>query len=422
MRRSLFGHRDARRLWLAGAFLSAAMWMLNIAAALHVLAAAGTGRLALVQLAGTLPALLLMPVAGLAADRLPVRGLALGSAGVQAAAAAGMALSSQAGDLRVFAALFALQGTAMAFWAPARQQWPYGVLKDSVAEPELRQRANAAIGSVNGAMIVVGAVGAGLVSVWSPAGAIGVTAALTALAFAVLTRVRAPEPTWAGTPNAGLRAHLRSFASGVGEGFAAARRHRLAHSVIWIGIAWGFIGGGYTVMVSGRIVEDIGAGSLAVAIAFTCDGLAVLAATIFAGRLPRRLHLSAWALAYVVQGLGWAAFFLAPGLAGALACLVVMRLASGMIIALDTTLLLETVPAEFRGRVTSVHLTTYNAMSRLSLAALGAALGWAGLTVLGTATGLLSAAFGAVWWFAAGRRVRGDYLAAAGTVPARAAR
>jgi len=38
MRRGPFGHRDARRPQPAGAFLSAAMWMLYIAVAQDVLA------------------------------------------------------------------------------------------------------------------------------------------------------------------------------------------------------------------------------------------------------------------------------------------------------------------------------------------------------------------------------------------------
>lgn len=409
MRRGRFIDHDVRRLWSAAAWLSAAMWMLQISVALHVVAVAGTAMLAAVQLAGVLPALLLMPVAGLAADRMRLRPLLLWAVAVQAVAIVGMAVGAQAGSLAVLASLYAVQSLAMAFWPAARQQWLYGLVG-----PESWQRVNAMFGSLGGIMTIVGAVAAGLVSAWSPVAAIGGAALLMVVGAAQLARVRPPTPVAQPDPvDAQVRARLRSFATGLREGFGAARRYPLARSVIWIGIAWGFIGGGYTVMLNGHVVEDLGGDGATVAVVFVCDGLAVLAGTVLAGRLRRSMHLGVWAVCYVAQGLAWAGFFVAPGLVAAVACIVVMRFASGFVIALDTTILLETVPAEVRGRVTSVHVTTYSATARLSLAVLGAALGWVSLTVLGAAAGLLAASLGVAWWLLAGRRAGAAYRSAA---------
>jgi len=47
--------------------------------------------------------------------------------------------------------------------------------------------------------------------------------------------------------------------------------------------------------------------------------------------------------------------------------LIAMLIASGVIIALDSAILLATVSGRLRGRVASLRATTYNAMSRLSL-------------------------------------------------------
>jgi hypothetical protein len=403
---SRFADRDVRLLWSATACLSAAFWMLQISVALHVLAAAGTAALAAVQLAGVLPALLLTPVAGLAADRMRLRPLLLWTVTAQVVAVAGMAVAAWTGSLVILAVCYAAQSFAMAFWPAARQQWLYGLVA-----PEARQRANAAFGSLGGIMTIVGAIGAGLVSAWSPVAAIGVAAALMAIGAVILSRVRATAPV-AALANERIGDRLRSFATGLREGFGATRRYPLARSVIWIGIAWGFIGGGYTVMLSGHVVDDLGGDAATVAGVFVCDGLAVLAGTVVAGRLRRSAHLPVWAACYVAQGIAWAGFFAAPGLACAVAGLAVMRLASGFIIALDTTILLETVPAEYRGRVTSIHVTSYNATARLSLAALGAALGWFALTTLGIAAGLLAAATGIVWWLLAGRRSQAAYITA----------
>jgi hypothetical protein len=404
----LFGDRDVRLLWSAAACSSAAAWMLQISVALHVLAVDGTAALAAVQLAGVLPALLLMPVAGLAADRMRIRPLLLWAVAVQAVAVVGMAIGARAGSLPALAVLFAVQSTAMAFWPAARQQWLYGLVG-----PGLRQRANAAFGSLGGIMTIVGAVAAGLVSAWSPVAAIAGAALLLVAGAVQLALVRAPAPVAPDAAEARVRARLRAFATGLREGFGAARRYPLAQSVIWIGVAWGFIGGGYTVMLNGHVVEDLRGEGSAVAAVFVCDGLAVLVGTVLAGRLRRSAHLPVWAACYVVQGIAWAGFFAAPGLVTASACIAVMRLASGCIIALDTTILLETVPAAVRGRVTSVHATTYGATARLSLAMLGTALGWVSLTVLGAAAGLLSASLGVAWWLLAGRRAQAAYRSAA---------
>lgn len=402
-----FGDRDVRLLWSATACLSAAFWMLQISVALHVLAVAGTAALAVVQLAGVLPALLLTPVAGLAADRMRLRPLLLWAVAAQAVAVAGMAVGAWAGSIAALAVCYAAQSFAMAFWPAARQQWLYGLV-----EPKARQGANAAFGSLGGIMTIVGAIAAGLVSAWSPVAAIGGAAALMASGAVILLRVRATAPV-AAPVNERVGARLRSFATGLREGFGATRRYPLARSVIWIGIAWGFIGGGYTVMLSGHVVDDLGGDAVTVAAVFVCDGLAVLAGTVLAGRLRRSAHLPVWAACYVAQGLAWAGFFAAPSLGWAVVCLAVMRLASGFIIALDTTILLETVPAEFRGRVSSIHVTTYNATARLSLAVLGTALGWFALTTLGIAAGFLATATGIAWWFFTGRRSQAAYREAA---------
>lgn len=75
-----------------------------------------------------------------------------------------------------------------------------------------------------------------------------------------------------------------------------------------------------------------------------------------------------------------------------------MRLAGGVIIALDTTLLLETVPARLRGRVSSIHMTTYSGMARLSLALFSGLLAVSDVRTVGVCTGVASVVLGAVWW------------------------
>ncbi|MCH7229881.1 MFS transporter [Glycomyces sp. L485] len=391
--------RDARRLWRVSAGTVAAAWMLQIAVTVHVLGAASASALAVTVLCGTAPMLLLMPVAGAVADRFDVRRTALASTAGQVVCLAAAAIAIAYASLPALTGVYALQGMTAAFWTPLRQRWLY-----SVVAVEDRAKANASLGSLSGVMTLAGAIGGGLLSSVSPTLAAAAASLLAALAFGQLALI--PRP--AGGRAAPAR--TSTLWSDLREGLRAARDLPLARSVIWAGIAWGFIGGGYTVMLAAQVTDGLRGGPVVLGIMFAADGLAIIAGTLLAGRLRPRAHLPVWAVGYVVQGLPWAALFLAPNLPAAFACLALMRLASGCIIGLDNTILLATVPDELRGRIASVHHATYSAVGRLSLAAIGGALSLVGLSTVGVVTGLVSATIGAAWWCASGRRARGAYL------------
>ena len=408
-------NRDTGSLWLAGALNAGSSWVMQVGVFVYVLRHAGASTLALVELAGTLPALLWMPFAGAFADRRDPRRLALGSMAAQTVAVLA-ALVLMPVSLWGLAACYGLQGAANALWPPARQRWLYAAVPEG-----RRAAANAALGTVGGVMTIVGAALGGVLSAWSPSAAMAVAAVLQLAAVPTLSLPGRPAPGRAARPATAPRTTLRADLAG---GFTALRGLPLARSVIWIGIAWGFIGGGYNVLLAAYVTERLRGGAVMLGCFYVVDGAAVLFGAALAARVGARRHLGVYALAYVVQGLGWGAMFL-PGLpAAGAACLAVMRTASGVIIALDTTILLATVPADLRGRVTSLHMTSYGAVSRLALAAFGGILAAAGTEPVGVATGAASVLVGAVWWALDGRRARRRYpggsVTATGPAPVRA--
>ncbi len=145
---------------------------------------------------------------------------------------------------------------------------------------------------------------------------------------------------------------------------------------------------------------------------YVVDGAAVILGSVLAVRLGRGSHLAAYALAYVLQGAAWSAMFLGDWPALGAALLAVMRTASGVIIALDTTILLSTVPERLRGRITSLHMTTYGAASRVALAVFAGLLAVTGVRTVGVVAGAASAVFGAAWWWLNGRRAGPRYVGA----------
>jgi hypothetical protein len=350
-----------------------------------------------VEIAGTLPALLGMPFAGAFADRHNVRALALASMLAQAVSVAGMAVFFGVGTW-VIAVLYGVQGTANVLWSPARQRWLYAVVPR-----ERWPAANAAIGSVSGVMTVAGAALGGILTAWSTAGAFAVAAGIqlgSAVPLLALPRRAARRP---------VAATSRTLRADLTEGLAVLRTLPLARSVIGIGIAWGFIGGAYNVLLAAYVTKELHGGGLLLGAFYVVDGLAVITGSVTAARLRHQWHLPAYALAYVVQGAAWGAMFLFHVAALGATLLALMRVASGVIIALDTTILLATVPERLRGRVTSLHGTTYNAVSQLSLGAFGGFLAAAGIMAVGITAGAASVLAGGAWWGLSGRRAPARY-------------
>ena len=369
------GNRHVMLLWAASAGNDGASWIMLVAVFVYVLHHFSASSLAIVELVGTLPALLCMPFAGAIADRRDVRRLALGSMVVQALSLLGVLVMLRVG-LWEIAACYGLQGAAGAAWPPARQRWLYALVR----EDRSRAAANAAIGSVSGVMTIAGAALGGILSAWSTSAALSAAAGLQLAATVPLLALARP----AFQQGAQAGGALRPLHADLAEGFTALRALPLARSVIWIGISWGLIGGAYNVLLSAYVTNDLHGGGLLLGMFYVVDGAAVILGSVLAVRLRRGSHLAAYALAYVLQGAAWGAMFLGGRPAWGAALLAVMRTASGVIIALDTTILLATVPERLRGRITSLHMTTYGAASRVALAAFAGLLAVTGVRTVGT--------------------------------------
>src|SRR5450755_3007418 len=346
-------------LWAASAGNEGASWIMLVAVFVYVLHHFSASSLAIVELAGTLPALLCMPFAGAITDRRDVRRLAMGSMTVQALSLLGVLVMLRVG-LWEIAACYGLQGAAGAVWPPARQRWLYALVR----EDRSRAAANAAIGSVSGVMTIAGAALGGVLSAWSTSAALSAAAGLQLAATVPLLALARP----AFQQGAQAGGALRSLHADLAEGFTALRALPLARSVIWIGISWGLIGGAYNVLLSAYVTNDLHGGGLLLGVFYVVDGAAAM--------------------------------------------LAVMRTASGVIIALDTTILLATVPERLRGRITSLHMTTYGAASRVALAAFAGLLAVTGVRTVGVVAGAASVIVGASWWALNGRRARPLYMSA----------
>jgi MFS family permease len=372
---------------------SLAVWIAQVALIVAVLEHHAGSSLAWVLLASTAPALLVGFAGGAVVDRHDPRrvaGLAgLASAGLLVAVGFGLVHSLAVGTI-AYAAFLSLGRLS----GPATVRLLYAALPT-----EQRAAGNAALGTVSGITTVVGAAIGGLgVGTFGVVPAFVVAGAIQALAAGALWTL---DPV----PQASRLVEDRpGFGRSIVEGFAAVRRYPLAASVILVGIAWGLIGGGYDVLIGlygTRLLR--GGGGVAVGLLYVADGVGVLVGSFLASRLPAGHQRGWYALAYGLQGALWAVFALSHDLVQAIPALLLMRVASGVIIALDTTLLLATVPDRLHGRIYTLHTTTYGAVMRVSLAITGALLLSVSPRIVTLGAGGASILVGAIWWLAVGR-------------------
>ena len=263
-------------LWAASAGNAGASWIMLVAVFVYVLHHFSASSLAIVELVGTLPALMCMPFAGAMADRRDVRRLALGSMMVQALSLLGVLVMLRVG-LWEIAACYGMQGAAGAVWPPARQRWLYALVREDAS----RAAANAAIGSVSGVMTIAGAVLGGVLSAWSTSAALAAAAGLQLAATVPLLALARP----ASQQGAQAGGALGSLRADLAEGFTALRALPLARSVIWVGISWGLIGGAYNVLLAAYVTNDLHGGGLLLGVFYVVDGAAVILGSVLAVRL-----------------------------------------------------------------------------------------------------------------------------------------
>jgi MFS family permease len=389
----VLAHPEVRKLWAATLLGSLAVWIAQVALIVAVLEHHSGSTLAWVLLASTAPALLVGFAGGAVADRHDPRRVArlagLARVGLLVAVGLGLVPSLAIGTI-AYAAFLCLGRLS----GPATIRLLYAALPT-----EQRAAGNAALGTVSGITTVLGAAIGGLsVGAMGVVPAFIVAAAIQAAAAGVLWTLNP-------VPKASRPVEDRpGFGQSIVEGFVAMRRFPLAASVIVVGIAWGLIGGGYDVLIGIYGTHLLrGGGGLAVGLLYVADGVGVILGSYLAARLPARHQRGWYALAYGLQGALWTVFALSHNLVQAIPALLLMRVASGVIIALDTTLLLATVPDRLHGRIYALHTTTYGAVMRASLAITGVLLLSVSPRIVTFGAGGASIVVGAIWWLAIGR-------------------
>ena len=387
-----FRHRDFRLFWSGQAVSLVGTWMQSVAQAWLVLELTDSPfRLGLVGALQFSPMLVLGVFAGALSDRLPKRGLMVGSQLAMLAQALALAALVLSGHVEFWhvAVLATVYGVANTVDIPARQAF----VVELVGKEDLMNAIALNSAVFNGARIVGPAVAGVVIARWGLAPAFLLNALSFVAVIAALLGVRAR-----GRP----RRLAGSMGAEIVEGVTyALRTPRIALTLSLVLAVSTFLFN-YNVVVP-LLARDVlgqqarGFGLLMAMVGIGAVGGALTLAVVGRGRLPVA------ALVAPALALGGATVALAGvrevWLAGAL--LLVMGYSGILFMAGANSTLQLTVPDELRGRVMSLHMLVFAGVAPLGSLVLGGvieALGFSRGLALAGGAGLLSVLGLAAWW------------------------
>ncbi|MEW9531551.1 MFS transporter [Microbispora sp. NPDC049125] len=370
-----------RRLMAGRTVAAVATALIPTGLTLAVIRATGSALdLGLVLAAEMTPMLLLLPVGGVLADRLPPRQVILVADLVRCAAQVAIGLRLLLGHPSVaeIAVLAAVTGAAVAFGVPA-----VSPLVTGVVPPEARLRVNARMGVLGGIAQMAGPALAGGFTLWLGAGwsflLTGIGFAVSALTLGGL--VTAPR----------VRTSSRVVAD-FAEGWREARRHRwFLVSVLGHGV-W-HLGAGLLLTLGPLIAVRALGGESAWLVIAQSGTVAMVLGTVAAPRLPIRRPLAATAAGAALYACPLIAFAIPAPIAVVAAAYFVAMLGLGVLMPLWETAMQRGIPQGALGRVGSFDSLISFAARPLGLAVAAPLAEWTGNAIpLVTAAALVAGA------------------------------
>lgn len=191
----------------------------------------------------------------------------------------------------------------------------------------------------------------------------------------------------------------KAFFTDIKDGYTYILQTKIILTLILVGISWGIIGGAYQLLLTiyaERIFHtNIG-------ILYTVQG-----AGLMIGSLLVNLYISkneekmkkVFGWAYFLQGVFFLGFILSDHLIIGIITLLCMRIAGGIIVPLDTTLLQTYTKDNMMGKVFSFHYSIYGSLIQLSMFFTGALLEILSPQVIGTLLAICCIFVSFIWLF-----------------------
>jgi len=388
------GYRDFRLLWIGLLISNLGTWMQFTAMGFFVARTADSPHraafdLGLLGAARAIPVLLLSPIAGVVADRLPRRRVLFVTNTTMALAALVLALLATAHRLELIGliVLSAVSSAAMGFDSPTRQSWvPLLVDREYIGNA-------VGLNSVAfNAPAVIGPALAGLLIVWiGVAGAFYFNAGAT-LAVVVAVMMMHPSPPSTASREPTLRA--------MRHGIVFIVRHPALRWILLAQLITALLARPYSQLVPALAVNILHAGARGLGWAVSAIGAGGFGGALVTAYFAQRERRSMlWLQTGLIMSVGVLALGFVPTLALALPVLFATGVGTLASLGATNTLIQTLSPDDVRGRALSIYT-----MIAIGVVPLGALVGGALATAIGLrATFVLAGAlcaglFLAIWF------------------------
>ncbi|MES9691827.1 MFS transporter [Bacillus toyonensis] len=151
------------------------------------------------------------------------------------------------------------------------------------------------------------------------------------------------------------------------DGYTYILQKKIILALILVGISWGIIGGAYQLLLTIYAERIFHAN---IGILYTVQGLGLIIGSLFVNLYVcknKETMKKAFGLAYLLQGFFFLGFVLSNQLIIGIITLLCMRIAGGIIVPLDTTLLQMYTEENMIGKVFSFHYSIYGSLIQLSM-------------------------------------------------------
>ena len=389
--REVLADRDVRRLLLSSLVLSAGVMMQAAALGKQVYDITGDELdIGLLGLAEFLPAAALVLVTGSVADRFDRRKVACLAVAGEAMCAVALFLYARTNPtsvLPIFLIAIAF-GSFRAFMAPSTRAMP-----PMVAPLGGLPRVIALFSVVGTVAMIAGPAASGFLYAVSPAAVYLTSAALVAIGFVLLARLRfkrAPEP-----PGEDDKPTLRSAV----EGLVFIRRTPILFAAIALDLFAVLFGGAVALLPA--IAEDrLGVGDVAYGWLRAAPGIGAGIMALFLATRPLQRHVGRRLLGAVgVFGLSTVLLGITTNYVVAFAALVILSGADMVSVFIRSTLVPLVTPDEKRGRVLAVENVFIGASNELGAFESGVAARLFGTQAAVIGGGVATLGIVGVWWW-----------------------
>ncbi|PHE98233.1 MFS transporter [Bacillus wiedmannii] len=191
----------------------------------------------------------------------------------------------------------------------------------------------------------------------------------------------------------------KAFFTDIKDGYTYILQTKIILMLILVGISWGIIGGAYQLLLT-IYAEKIFHTNIG--ILYTIQG-----AGLMIGSLLVNLYISkneekmkkVFGWAYFLQGIFFLGFILSDQLIIGIITLLCMRIAGGIIVPLDTTLLQTYTKENMMGKVFSFHYSIYGSLIQLSMFFTGALLEILSPQIIGSLLALCCIFVSFIWLY-----------------------